>query len=81
MATLLIEVESSNISQIGYDEEDSSLFVYMKRSPDTFYVYKDVTPITFVQFKLAESKGKYFLENIKGKYEYEKYNKVTKKVV
>lgn len=68
----LREVESSNIKAIGYDPFDRILKVVMKRFPNIMYEYKDVPLHVFQLMEKAESKGKYFVTDIKGKYDYQK---------
>lgn len=60
-------VDSSLIAQIGYDSESEVLAVQMHNSSDV-YLYEDVPPSVHSEFLAAESKGRYFVENVKGQY-------------
>lgn len=66
------EVESSNIKAIGYDPFDRILKVVMKNAPSVLYAYKDVPLHVFQLMDKADSKGKYFINEVKGKYQFEK---------
>ena len=61
-------VESSLIDQIGYDAETETMAVQMQNSSDV-YIYQDVPQSVFNEFLSAPSKGRYFVENIKGQYQ------------
>jgi hypothetical protein len=65
---VLQPVESSLIAKAGYDAETQVLAVVMVSTSDTYY-YKGVPQAVYDGFLAAESKGAYFVENIKGKYE------------
>lgn len=75
----LISVKSSNIKQIGYDE---NYRVSLNKKPikvlriyftsGFIYDYYDVSKEIYESFLKAESIGKYFWEHIKDKYNYEK---------
>jgi len=64
----LREVNSSNISKIGY--ENDTLLVEYKSG--TQYRYKNVPTTLYEEFLKAESKGRFMNSNVKGKYEYER---------
>lgn len=64
----LIEVNSSNISKVGY--ENNSLIVEYKSG--ALYKYKDFPKNLYENFLKAESKGKYMNSEVKGKFEFEK---------
>ena len=64
----LREVNSSNISKIGY--ENDTLLVEYKSG--TQYRYKNVSTTLYEEFLKAESKGRFMNSNVKGKYEYER---------
>lgn len=64
----MINVISSNIKAIGYDNND--LFVEFKNN--TLYKYSNVPQKIFENFRSAESKGKFLNKEIKGKYSYHK---------
>lgn len=60
-------VDSSNIEQIGYVEEERELWVRFK-SGDT-YVYSNVPPATHEDIMSADSKGSYLNREIKPNYD------------
>lgn len=68
----LRDVESSNIKAIGYDPFDRILKVVMKSAPSMIYAYKDVPLHVFQLMEKSDSKGRYFVNEVKGKYEFEK---------
>lgn len=61
-------VTSSLIDELSY--ENGILVVYFKRG--SVYVYVNVPENVFNDFLNAESKGRYFLNNIKERYVYTK---------
>lgn len=61
-----ITVEKSHITGIGYDRDSRTLEVTF--GGERSYTYALVDEATFDGFVAAESKGKFFNENIKGKY-------------
>ena len=63
----MIEVVSSNVVAIGY--EDNDLYVDYKSGS---YVYKGVPEEIYIGLLNAESKGKFMWAKVKGRYEYEK---------
>ena len=66
----LTPVESSNIDSIGYDSDLKELVVKFKHAAT--YSYSGVEPNIFRELMSAESKGKFFSQNVKGIYEYRK---------
>ena len=68
----MIPVQSSNIKEIGFDAVKQRLFLTMKNSK-TVYVYANFLESMFNAFLESESKGKFFLNEIKGKFSYEKF--------
>ena len=64
-------VKSSNISHIGF--ENGTLKV--RFSSGSEYHYADVPAHLHNEFMSAESKGKYFAQHIKGKFEHKKQEK------
>ncbi len=64
----LIDVESSHIKQIGYDEEKEQLFIKFKQ--DKIYQYFNFPLDMWERFLEEESKGKFLSYYIKGKYEF-----------
>ena len=68
----LTEVQSSNIKSIGYSEDNEILGVVMKSTSNIMYLYENVPIQTYVNFITSDSKGKYFLNEIKGKFQFKK---------
>ncbi|MBA3534217.1 MAG: KTSC domain-containing protein, partial [Ardenticatenales bacterium] len=68
--TDLKAVASSLINAIGYDEETEHLEIEF--SDGALYLYKEVPGAIFRDFERADSKGKFFLEKIKDKYDRER---------
>ena len=56
-------VESSHISEVGYDENSQSL--YVRFTNGTLYQYFDISPDIWDQLLYSTSKGVYLNENIK----------------
>ncbi len=56
-------VSSSFINAVGYNEEIRELRVTFKNG--TKWRYFDVAPEKYISFLLADSKGKFFLKNVK----------------
>jgi hypothetical protein len=67
----MIYVDSTNIESVGYDAASQELHVRFLKSGET-YVYYAVDEWVFVEFMQADSKGKYFIANIKTNYQYGK---------
>lgn len=66
----MIQVVSSNIESIGYDEDTQILRV--KFLNGVTYEYKNVPIMEFEQLKNAPSVGSYFNRSIARNYPYEK---------
>ena len=64
-------VKSSLIEQAGYDAGSQTFAVRMHNSSDT-YLYKDVPPAVYADFIAADSKGAFYVKNIKGHYDTER---------
>jgi hypothetical protein len=64
------QVDSSNISSIGYDENSNTLEVEFHSG--AVYQYFDVPLNVYNGMIEADSKGKYFAQHIKGYYRYVK---------
>jgi len=62
-----IAVESSNIKSIGYNPNSDTLEIEF--SSGGVYWYTDVPQEIYDALMAAESKGKYFGQHIKGKYQ------------
>lgn len=59
-------VESSNIRSIGYDSDEGLLEVEFHSGG--VYQYREVPENVFQRFLCASSKGRFFHQNIKGRY-------------
>lgn len=66
----MINVDSSNIEAIGYDENSSTLQVEFKNGG--MYQYFDVPEEVFNGLRDASSVGGYLAARIKGTYRYSK---------
>lgn len=65
-----IAVDSSAIAAIGYDEDSCTLLVEFIKSGS--YHYEGVSLETYEVFLGAESKGRFFQQNVKGRFAYSK---------
>ena len=54
------------LEQVTYDNETKRLVVVFKNSKE--YFYDNVPTEVWKQFQESESKGKFYVQNIKGKY-------------
>lgn len=61
-------VKSSLLDKVGYDSSTQTLVIQMLNSSD-IYTYVDVPQNTYDGLLAADSKGTYFVDKIKGKYE------------
>lgn len=68
MPSMLMDVESTVFSQVGYDAATRELTVVFRDGNET-YVYADVPAATFEEMKTAESMGTYFHDNIKDNFQ------------
>ena len=66
----MINVSSSNVASVGYDEDGSTLQVEFNNG--TTYQYFDVPENVFSGLRDAGSVGGYLAANIKGTYRYSK---------
>ena len=66
----MVEVVSSNIKAIGYDEATLTLRVTFHG--DKSYDYMGVSSMAHMDLLNSESVGKHFHQNIKGVYEWNK---------
>ena len=64
----MIDVESSNLDSIGYDEPTREMNIAF--NDGSLYAYYNVPPDIWNGFQNASSAGQYFHQNIKGKYEH-----------
>jgi len=66
----MFSCDSSYINSYGYDEDSRTLQIEFKNG--AMYKYGSVPPEVFIEFVRSESKGKFFLAEIKDKYTYER---------
>lgn len=66
----LISVESSNVEEIGYDEETQT--AYVRYLNGGLYIYKGVPLLEFENLRNAPSIGSYLHRNFKNLYPYER---------
>lgn len=66
----MIDVDSSNVRSVGYDESSATL--YIQFSNNTMYIYKGVPIVEFEGLINAPSIGSYLHRNIKSLYPYER---------
>lgn len=67
---LLQPTVSSMIESFGYDYDTNTLYVRFKSNPKPIYVYLNVPLEVFSDFAVAQSKGSYFVKNIRNNYNY-----------
>ena len=63
-------INSSNLSSAIYDTVNKLLTITFKNG--SIYEYEDVPWEIFTKFRLSDSQGKYFSQNISKKYKYKK---------
>jgi hypothetical protein len=63
------QLESKLLTSSGYDPENRVL--YLRFQSGTVYRYFDFPPEQYQQFIEAESRGRYFLANIRNHFRYE----------
>lgn len=66
----LVPVTSSQVKAIGYDQATKTLAI--KFNSGGVYHYDNVEPEKHTAFMAAESKGKFFGKEIRGKHEHRK---------
>lgn len=66
----MIQVDSSNVAAVGYDQDSSTLQVEFNNGAT--YQYFDVPEREFNSLRDADSVGKYLASNIKGTYRFSK---------
>jgi len=64
-------VDSTSLASVGYDRASAILEVQFRDSGDV-YQYLDVPETTYRALLAAESLGRYFNREIRGRYEYER---------
>jgi len=62
-----IEVKSTDIATVGYDEAQKVLEVKFRRG-DKIYIYKNVPKVVYDGILKAPSAGAYFAAHVKGVY-------------
>jgi hypothetical protein len=67
---ILNEIESETIVRSQYDTENKDMIVEFKNG--TRYQYNEVPHATYTKFRMAESQGKYFSNEIAKKFKYTK---------
>lgn len=65
-----IQVESSNLNSVGYDDETNILEIEFK--DNSIYQYSNVPEYIYNELLTADSKGSYLHKNIKGKFNYQR---------
>lgn len=60
--------KSSNIKSVGYEGDTKTLMVEFKNGSK--YVYEDVPVELFEAFGKADSAGRFFFANVRGKYKF-----------
>jgi hypothetical protein len=63
-------VSSSNVSEVGYDESNET--VYVRFNNNSLYIYKGVGKHEFENLRTASSVGSYLARNFKNVYPYER---------
>lgn len=63
MTVAMIQVESTNIESIGYDEKKAKLYLRF-RDGGKLYEYDPVPPIVWLGLRYAQSKGHYLRTQI-----------------
>ena len=66
----MIDVSSSHVAKIGYD--DNNQILYVRFTNNTLYIYKGVSVGEFKGLQNATSIGTYLHRNIKSLYPYER---------
>ncbi|MDO7977728.1 KTSC domain-containing protein [Oceanotoga teriensis] len=66
----MVFVESSNLLEVGYDENNELLYVRFKNN--SLYFYKGVPKFQYETLLNSQSVGRYFANNIRNFYPYEK---------
>lgn len=70
-----VEVHSSNVASVGYDEDTHTLevaFAAKRGKPESVYQYTGVPPQAWHGLLHSPTKGGYLSEHIKGVYPVEK---------
>ncbi len=67
-----LKVASSRIESVGYDSKRRELEVVMKKN-NLVYLHKEVPPNFWSELMLAPSIGRYYFNNIKESFPFEKW--------
>ena len=71
-----LPVESSSLVSVGFAKQARILEIEFRSG--AIYRYLGVPPTVFEEMKKAESKGRYFTQAIRGKYEFRRIETETK---
>lgn len=63
-------INSSNLKNAVYDTETKDLTITFNN--DTIYMYQDVPWELFTKFRMSDSQGKFFSQNISRNFKYKK---------
>lgn len=66
----MVPVNSSNVSEVGYDEQN--MIVYVRYIKGSLYIYKGVPRYNYEGLLYAGSVGSYLHRNFKNVYPYER---------
>jgi len=66
----MVNVESSNINQVGYDSDSNTLII--KFHSGGLYCYFDVDENLYNNLLNADSVGKFFNQHVKNLYDYQR---------
>jgi len=69
--------ESSFIKDVQWTSDGTTDTLWVRLKSGVFYTYNDVPEWVYNDFIVAESLGKFFTKEIKGKYAETKYEEVT----
>lgn len=64
-------VDSSLLSAVGYDTQTKTLAVQFVNNSDTYY-YNEVPEELLQQLLKSDSKGAFYVKNIKGKFKFDR---------
>jgi len=70
MCEQMIKVQSSNIDEIGYQEDEQTVCVRFLNG--SLYVYSDVSQHEYERLSVAPSVGSYLNKNFKNVYAYKR---------
>jgi hypothetical protein len=67
---IICEITSSNLKRSEYDIENKTLKITFNN--EMLYEYEEVPHSIYSQFRLSDSQGRYFNQNIAKKFKYKK---------